>query len=147
MRADDIRRMESFDNWCLSILSKMKSIDRISIEKVLKQCFEIMSLSDTIRKRRPRCFGNVVRRDNSRLITKVLDPTPYEGWKRRHRGQLKTWLDTIKSDVDWFGLDKLHGLRKWRVGWVGICCDLVSDRKAWAVAIRDIRGADLSCQG
>ena len=139
--------MESFDNLCLRILVKVKLADRIPTGTVRKRCFDIMSLSDTIRKRRLQWFGHVVRRDDSTLIRQVLNPTPCQGWKRRTGGQLKTWLDTVKKDVDCFGLDKIYGLRKWRVGWVEICSDFASDRMAWASAIRDIKRADLSCQG
>ena len=63
---------------------------------------------------------------------------PERGWKCRTGGQLKTWLSTIKDDLDVLGLQKVYGLRKWKSDWLKICCEMAVDSNAWAATIRDI---------
>ena len=142
IRTDDMRRMESFDNWCLRSIAKVKLADHIRITDLHERCCKIIGLRHSIRKRRLQWFGHVARRDDSVLIKKVLNPIPCPQWKCRRGGQVKTWLDTIKNDVDRLGLVNVYGLRKWKSDWVNICADLSSNRKAWAASIRDIEGAD-----
>ena len=93
-------------------------------------------------KRRLQWFGHVARRPDTILMKQVLNPEPCQGWKRRSGGQIKTWLDTVKTDVERLGLAKVYGLRRWKSEWVDICSTFASDRRAWAAAIRDIREAD-----
>ena len=95
-----------------------------------------------LQKRRLQWFGHVVRRDEGELVRQVVDPKPKRGWKCRLGGQVKTWLATVKRDVDKLGLVKVHGLRKWQSDWVSICTELASDRSVWRAAIRDISEAD-----
>ncbi|VDN16565.1 unnamed protein product [Dibothriocephalus latus] len=60
----------------------------------------------------------------------------------RHGGQLKTWLNTVKPDVERMGLVIVCGLRQWNKHCVDICEELASDRRQRAAAIRDIHEAD-----
>ena len=141
MRADDIRRVESFDIRCLRTLAKVKWADHVTTKEVRVRCSNILSIGAMLRKRRLQWFGHVSRRDESTLVRQVLDPTICTGWKRRSgASQIKTWLDSAKEDVDYSlgGLDKVYGLRRWKVERVKICCSSLaaSDRKAWAAALR-----------
>ena len=134
--------MESFDTWCLRTICKIRLSDRVSNNDLRNRCSGIITLKDTIRKRRLQWFGHVARRDNSVLTKQVLTLKPCPEWKCKHGGQVKTWLDTVKNDVDRLRLINVYGLRRWKKSWVDICEDLASNRKAWAATIRDLRGAD-----
>ena len=122
--------MESFDTWCLRIIAKIRLSDRVSNEALRNRCFGITTLKDTIRIRRLQWFGHVARRDNSVLTKQVLNLKPCPEWKCKLGGQTKTWLDTVKNDVDRLGLVKIYGLRRWKNDWVFICEDLANNRKA-----------------
>ena len=142
LRVEDVRKLESFDHWCLRIIAKIKWSDFISNDEVRLRCYGITRLGDLLQKRRLQWFGHVVRRDEGELVRQVVDPKPKRGWKCRLGGQVKTWLATVKRDVDKLGLVKVHGLRKWQSDWVSICTELASDRSVWRAAIRDISEAD-----
>ena len=109
---------------------------------VRQSCYNIVKVGDLLRKRRLEWFGHVVRRKDDDLLKQVVDPKPMRGWKCRVGGQLKTWLATVKEDIEILGLVKVYGLRNWKLNWVSICSDLASDRRAWRATIRDILEAD-----
>ena len=114
----------------------------VSNSAVRRSCYNIVKVGDLLRKRRLEWFGHVVRRKDDDLLKLVVDPKPKHGWKCRVGGQLKTWLATVKGDVENLGLVKVYGLRTWKLNWVSICSDLASDRRAWRATIRDILEAD-----
>jgi hypothetical protein len=97
-----------------------------------------------IQRRRLQWFGHILRKPDDQLVRRVLNPSPCRGWRCRRGGQLKTWLSTIKTDVELLGLCSVYGIRRWRQNWVDLCADLAADRRVWAAAIRDIHGAGLS---
>ena len=71
-----------------------------------------------------------------------MDPKPKNGWKGRSGGQVKTWVSTVKTDLEKLRLDKVYGLRRWKTNWVDICSELASDRRAWRAIVRDVLEAD-----
>ena len=142
VRAEDVRKLESFDHWCLRVIARIKWSDMVSNSAVRRSCYNIVKIGDLLRKRRLEWFGHAVRRAEDDLLKQVVDPKPMRGWKCRVGGQLKTWLATVKGDVEKQGLEKLYGLRFWKLNWVSICSDLASDRRAWRATIRDILEAD-----
>ena len=144
LRAEDVQKLERFDHWCLRMILKVNWRDRVSNETVRQRCCGITPLESYIRQRRLQWFGHVLRKSDMELVKKVLAPTPCEGWKGRLGGQLKTWLATIKEDVDRLGLQNVYGVRRWKKEWIDLCSDLAGDRVMWRAAIRDINGAGSS---
>ncbi len=65
-------------------------------------------------------FGHAARRPDGELIKDLLLPTPPRTWRRRTGGRLKTWVTTIKAD-----LEPLSGPRK---DWVKVASELTHDR-------------------
>lgn len=145
LRLEDIRKLEGFDHWCLRRILNVKWMDRVTNEQVRERC-GISRLSVRIQQRRLQWFGHVLRKSENELVKKVLNPAPCEGWKCRRGGQLKTWLATVKSDVEQLGLQSVYGVRQWNRNWVAICSELAANRRAWAAAIRDIHEAGSSSQ-
>ena len=50
---------------------------------------------------------------------------------------MKTWVDTIKKDVEAMSGPVLHGLKRWNSSWMEITSDIARDRVAWRAAVRD----------
>jgi len=142
VRASDMCKLEVFDHWCLRILAKVKYNDRLSNEQVRKKCFDIESIRSYTIRRRLQWFGHVLRRDNGETIREVLFSEPCATWKARVGGQQKTWLSTVKTDMEKLCLYKVYGIRRWNKDWLSICSDMASSRVAWAATIRDILKAD-----
>ncbi|VDN21390.1 unnamed protein product [Dibothriocephalus latus] len=65
-------------------------------------------------------------------------------WRYRQGGQLKTWLNTVQSDVERMGLVTVYGLRHCNKQWVNIFEELAFESRQWAAAIRDIHEPGLS---
>ena len=143
LRCEDTRKLEVFDHWCLRIISKVRWSEGISNEAIRRRC-DIPRLSALIIQRRLQWFGHVLRKPADQLTKKVLHLKPCSGWRCRKGGQLKTWLSTVKSDVERLGLCAVYGSRRWKTDWLEICGELASDRRAWAGSIRDILGAGSS---
>ena len=123
----------------------MKWVDLISNEQVRHPC-RIPQLGVRIHQRRLQLFGHVLRKPDDELVKEILNPTSCSGWKYRHGGQLKTWLTTVKSDVEQQGLQSVYSIRHWKQNWVAICADLSANRRAWAAVIRNIHEAESSFQ-
>ncbi|MES9976207.1 MAG: reverse transcriptase domain-containing protein [Candidatus Thiodiazotropha sp.] len=144
LRKEDIRRMEVFDHWCLRRILKVSWRDRISNEDVRHRCFDIQKLPTVIQRQRLKWFGHVIRRPSEELTRVALSPQPCNHWRCRPGGQLKTWITTIKADMDSINLQSVYGVRRWKHDWLKICTDLATERRAWQAMIRDINGADSS---
>jgi hypothetical protein len=144
LRVQDLRRLEILDHWCLRYILEVNLLDQISNKEVRQRCCTIEKLSVLLQNRRLQWFGHVLRRPTTELSRKVLLPEPLPQWRCRLGGQLKTWISTIKEDVECLGLKAVYGLRTWNRQWVSLCSNLAADRHAWAAAIRDIHEADLS---
>jgi hypothetical protein len=144
LRAEDIRRLETFDHWCQRRILNVSWRDRLSNETVRKRFCDMETLSTKIQQRRLQWFGHVLRKQNTELSKQVLLAAPCPSWSCRLGGQNKTWLSTVKADVDKLGLHAVFGVRHWNKSWLNICEDFASDRHAWAAAIRDINRAGSS---
>ena len=144
LRKEDIRRLEVFDHWCLRLILKVRWSDRVSNDKVRQRCLDIPIISSLIQNRRLQWFGHVLRKSENEPLKQVLNPSACPQWRARLGGQLKTWLCSVKEDVDHMRLQVVHGTRRWNRHWITICSDLATDRKAWKASIRDIQEADSS---
>jgi len=142
MSAADLHKLEVFDHWCLRMLAKVRLNDQLTNAQVREKCCEIESIRSLTIRRRLQWFGHVLRRDRGEVIKESLHCTPCAGWKARVGGQQKTWVSTVKSDLDKLALHKVYGVRKWKTDWLDICYDMASCRKAWMATIRDILEAD-----
>ena len=144
LRVEDIRRLEVFDHWCLRRILKVNWNDRLSNKEVRDRCSNIEKLSILLQRRRLQWFGHILRRPTTDWLKQTLNPPPCRDWRCRLGGQLKTWTNTVKSDVERLGLHSVYGIRLWNRDWISICSDLAADRNAWKAAIRDIQEADSS---
>ena len=144
LREEDIRQLEVFDHWCLRRILRVNWRDRISNADVRRRFCDILQLRTTIRRRRLQWFGHVLRKPDDELTKQALLSSPCAGWRCRRGGQLKTWLNTVKSDMDILGLHAVYGVRQWSKNWMDICMELASNRNAWIAVIRDINGAGSS---
>ena len=144
LRVEDIRKLEVFDHWCLRRILGTRWDQRVSNVEVRSRCLNLPRFGTVLRQRRLRWFGHVLRRPQDDLTRATLSPEPYPEWRCRPGGQLKTWIATVKADVELLGLRSVYGHRRWEKQWIRLCEDLASDRRAWAAAIRDIDDADSS---
>ena len=143
LRCEDVRKLEAFDHWCLRVITRTRWTDRTTNAAIRQRCDATTRLSLLIQRRRLQWFGHVLRRPDTEMTKLVLNPKPGRGWRRRQGGQRKTWLATVKSDMEAFGLRTVYGTRRWERDWIPIC----ADRRAWAGLIRDIHGAGSSPNG
>ncbi len=62
-------------------------------------------------------------------------------WRKRTRGQLKTWSTTIKSDLEPLSEPRVFDHARWRKDWVKVSNELAQDRRAWSASVRDVVNA------
>nr|VZI38299.1 unnamed protein product [Spirometra erinaceieuropaei] len=138
LRVADERKLEVFDHHCLRIILRVKLTDFVSNEIVRARYNNIARITQAIQERRLRLFGHVLRRPPQELSVTALDPAPLPHWRRRRGGQFKTWLDTVRQDMEVVLGPSVFGLRRWRREWVELSRSAAADRHAWRGTIRDI---------
>nr|VZH89496.1 unnamed protein product [Spirometra erinaceieuropaei] len=138
LRVEDDRKLEVFDHHCLRIILRVKLTDFVSNETVRARCDNIARITQAIQERRLRWFGHVLRRPPQELSVTALDPAPLPHWRRRRGGQFKTWLDTVRQDMEVVLGPSVFGLRRWRREWVELSRSAAADRHAWRGTVRDI---------
>ena len=87
--------------------------------------------------RRLRWFGHTARRSSDDLLHEALHLNPKSILAQKTRGQLKTWVTTIKQDLVLITGPQVHGLRAWNRSWLQFSVDLAQNRSTWATAVRD----------
>ncbi|VDL98540.1 unnamed protein product [Schistocephalus solidus] len=105
--------------------------------RVHNRCANIARISQAIQNRRLRWFGQVLRRPPYELSVTALELNPLPNWRRR-RSQLKTWLDTVRQDMEVVLGPSIFGVRRWRREWIEMSRSAATDRHAWRSTIRDI---------
>nr|VZI31577.1 unnamed protein product [Spirometra erinaceieuropaei] len=135
---EDERKLEVFDHHCSRIILRVKLTDFVSNEIVRARCDNIARITQAIQERRLRWFGHVLRRPPQELSVTALDPAPLPHWRRRRGGQFKTWLDTVRQDMEVVLGPSVFGLRRWRREWVELSRSAAADRHAWRGTVRDI---------
>ncbi|BHF67943.1 hypothetical protein SprV_0301097200 [Sparganum proliferum] len=135
---EDERKLEVFDHHCLTTILRVKFTDFVSNETVRARCDNIARITQTIQERRLRWFENLLRRRPKELSVTALDPAPLPHWRRRRGGQCKTWLDTVRQDMEVILGPSVFGLRRWRRKWVELSRSAAADRHAWRGTVRDI---------
>ncbi|BHF81197.1 hypothetical protein SprV_0702432700 [Sparganum proliferum] len=138
LRVEDERKLEVFDHHCLRTILRVKLTDFVSNETVRTRCDNIARITQAIQERRLRWFGHVLRRPPQELSVTAIDPAPLLHWRRRRGGQFKTWLDTVRQDMEVVLGPSVFGLRRWRREWVELSRSAAADRHAWRGTVRDI---------
>ncbi len=91
--------LEVFDNDSIRRILRVRRRDCVpSVE--LRRRLYLTSIPALLVQRRLRWFGHAARRPEGELIKDLLLPTPPRLWRRRIRGQLKTWATTIKAGLE-----------------------------------------------
>ncbi|BHF81270.1 hypothetical protein SprV_0702440000 [Sparganum proliferum] len=114
LRVKDERKLEVFDHQCLRTILRVKFTDFVSNETVRARCDNMARITQAIQERRLRWFGHVLRRPPQELSVTALDPAPLPHWRHRRGSQLKTWIDTVRQDVEVVLEPSVFGLRLWR---------------------------------
>ncbi|BHF57751.1 Proteasome activator complex subunit 4 [Sparganum proliferum] len=100
LRVEDQLKLEVFDHHCLRTIHRVKFTDFVSNETVRASCVNIARVTQAIQEGRLRQFGHLLRRPPQELSVTALDPAPLPHWRRRRGGQFKTWLDTVRQDME-----------------------------------------------
>ena len=111
------RRIDAFELWCWRRLLRVPWTARRSNQSILKEISPGCSLERLMLKLKLQYFGHLMRRTDS--FEKTLMLGKIEGRRRRGRQRIR-WLNCITNSMD----VRLGGL------W-----ELVTDRKAWRVAV------------
>ena len=115
---NDRKRIDAFEMWCYRRLLRVSWKDRRTNNWVLERIGSELTIRNTIRDRKLRYFGHVMRKENS--IEKQLIQGTVEG--RRGRGRPTTaWTDDIK---------------KWTGGSMEAATHMAEDRDRWRILIR-----------
>nr|VZH93430.1 unnamed protein product [Spirometra erinaceieuropaei] len=138
LRVEDERKLGVFDHHCLRTILRVKFTDFVSNETVRARCDNIASITQAIRERRLRWFGHVLRRPPQELSVTALDPALLPYWRRRRGGQFKTWLDTVRQDMEGPLGPSVFGLRRGRREWVELSRSATADSHAWRGTVLDI---------
>ncbi|VDL93346.1 unnamed protein product [Schistocephalus solidus] len=141
-RVEDERKLATFDHHCLRTILRVKYTDFASKEIVRTRGKNIAMISQAIEERRPKWFGHAFRYLPHELSVTALDPAPFPNWRRRRRGQLKTWLNTVRQNMEVTLGPSLLGVRRWRGKWTELSRSDDADRQANRDIIRDFIEAD-----
>ncbi len=82
-------------------------------------------------------FGHAARRAEGELIKNLPLQILTRTWRKRTRGQLKTWATTIKADVELLFGPRAFVQARWRNDWVKVSSELAHDRRAWSASVRE----------
>ncbi|CAM4675865.1 unnamed protein product [Leuciscus chuanchicus] len=85
--------------YCLEI-----SLEEHQTNEEIRKQAQVMPIQDLMRKRRLQWFGQVCRRDEEADIRRAVEMQV--GGKRKRGRPKHCWKDTIKTDMEWFGLEK-----------------------------------------
>ena len=102
MTEKDLKKLETFQNRCLRRIHKIFWPNIISNRELLKLA-NVKSIEQTIRERRLRLLGHVLRMENNRAPKVAMRWTPATGKRKRGRPRM-TWRRTIEKDLKEIGL-------------------------------------------
>ncbi len=131
--------LEVFDNDSIRRILRVRRRDCVpSVE--LRRRPSLTSIPALVVQRRLRLFGHTARRPEGELIKDPLLPTQPRTW-HRVGGQLKTWVTTIKADLEPLSGPRVFDLARWRKDWVKVSSEVAQDRRAWSASDRDVVNA------
>ena len=67
-----------------------------------------------------------------------LHTTPCAGWKKRQGGQLKTWTDVVKTDLETVMNPVIYGVLSWKREWLNVASKTAKNRPVWRRMKTDI---------
>ena len=143
IRAQDLRRLQVFDNRCLRTIARIGWSRRIRNEVIRKQVLGDTfgrTIKECIERNQLRWLSHVLRMPDHRLPNKTLFSLPVSTWRKPKGGQPTTWQKGMKALTKHLGSVGSVRLRGWEprvplvLGWrqcvtwlpTGVNGDLVS---------------------
>jgi len=127
-----------FDHTCLRRILKVRWTDRLSNDAVRDRC-KMSHLDDILVTGRLRWFGHAVRHTDSEPIHKAIAPVPPAHWRKRRGGQRKSWLSTVKQELERTSGPRIFDLRRWKRDWLGLVKADSSNCAMWRRTIREFK--------
>lgn len=138
LRVEDVRSLNAFHHRCLRAILRVRYQDHITNDTVRSRCGDTRPVSVTIKERRLRWLGHVLRKDQEDLAKSSLMASPLPSWRRKQGGQIKTWKKTVLEDLEAYGGSLIYGRKRWEKDWPTLISDVAQHRDAWRALIRDI---------
>ena len=111
LRKADVRRLEAFEMWIWRRMEKVKWTEKLTNAEVLKLVNEVPSLLDTIKKRKRRQIGHVLRHES--LLRTAMEGR-MEGKRPRGRKRIMM-MDDLKNGEGYAKMKrKAEDREKWR---------------------------------
>ena len=130
LKVTEAHALNTFEHRCLRSILGLRLSDRIPNTIIRQRCDQKYDTTSIIQRRRLTWFGHVCRRPALIFPNQSLRCKPAPDWRKRHGGQAKTWLNTVKSDLEPIGRFQRHG-RRWDPSWLEIIAPLTQDRNLW----------------
>ena len=143
LKAAEALSLNIFNHKCLRYILGIRLSDRISNEEVRRRCGDRPLVSDIVKHRRLRWFGHTMRRPDDHISKKCLKCLPLPAWKKRAGGQKKTWLATVKSDLEPIGGFRKYSRRMDRQ-WLELVEPATLEQNLWKETCRHLLGATMS---
>ena len=107
------KKLEAFEMWCYRRMLKISWVDKVTNEEVLKRVEEERSLWGTLKRRRDKMIGHILRHEG--IVRDILEAET--GFKRgRGRPRLQ-YYNQIVTDVGCTSFRQMKRLAQDRVLW------------------------------
>ncbi|XP_065585165.1 uncharacterized protein LOC136044005 [Artemia franciscana] len=136
-KAGEANNLNVFHHKCLRCILGLRLSDRVPNDVIRRRCGDIPLVSDVVKARRLRWFGHRLRRPDDSFSKQCLKCQPLAHWKKKPGGQKKTWLSTVRADLEPMGGFKKHGHR-WNRQWIQLIEPIALEREQWRDACRHI---------
>ena len=130
LKAAEASNLDVFHHKCLRYILGIRLSDRVSNEEVRRRGGDHPLVSDVVKMRRLRWFGHTMRRSEEHITKKCLKCLPLPAWKKKAGGQKKTWLATVKADLEPIGGFRKFG-RRWDRHWLEIMEPATLEPNLW----------------
>jgi len=95
------KRLDAFDQWCLRHILRVPFTAQVTNQEVCQRSAQ-PPVTRTIKLRRLRLFGHIIRsdsdEDHTRALNAGIDDPPKE-WRRPRGRPRQTWLRTVEQDL------------------------------------------------
>ena len=129
--------LKVFEHTCLRRILRVQLRDRISYVNIRRMCNIQRDVVLTIKERRLKWLGDVLRKPPEYLPRQILLVEPISYWKKRQGGQRKNWWNLAKSDLERIGGFRKFGHR-WSTQWLAFAEQLAQDRSTWSKKVSKI---------